>query len=92
MKFQSCSGRTSILSFAQSRAYLFPARGECGVYTSPMPKHTCICILFPAVMLEMVQHDSLRMDSLELLSRCNKHGNAEQLKITYSHITYKSNL
>lgn len=44
---------------------------------------TCICALFPAVILEIVQHASFRMLSLELLSKCNRLGSALQLRITY---------
>ena len=44
---------------------------------------TCICALFPAVILEIVQHASFRMLSLELLSKCNRLGSALQFRITY---------
>lgn len=44
---------------------------------------TCIWLRLPAVMLEMVQQASLRMDSLLLLSKCRRHGNAEQLRTTW---------
>jgi len=43
---------------------------------------TWIWALFPAVMLETVQHASFRIDSLGLLSKCKRQGNAEQFKIT----------
>lgn len=43
---------------------------------------TCICPLFPAVMLEMVQHASFRIDSLALLRRCSRQGRAEQFSTT----------
>lgn len=46
--------------------------------------HTWICALFPAVMLDTVQQASFLMDSLGLLSRCNRHGNAEQFRITWN--------
>lgn len=35
-------------------------------------------------MLEIVQHASFRIDSFELLSKCNKHGRAEQFKIIWN--------
>jgi len=44
---------------------------------------TCICALFPAVILEIVQHASFRMLSLELLSKCKRLGSALQFRITY---------
>lgn len=49
-------------------------------------KNTCICCLFPAVILEIVQHvslqiDSLQLDPLQLVSKCSKHGRAEQFSI-----------
>lgn len=44
---------------------------------------TWIWARFPAVMLDTVQHASFLMDSLGLLSRCSKHGRAEQFKITW---------
>ena len=46
------------------------------------PSVTCICVRLPAVMFEMVQHASLRIDSFVLLSWCMRHGSAEQLRIT----------
>lgn len=45
---------------------------------------TCICALFPAVMLEMVQHASFLIDSLALLRRCSKQGRAEQFNTTWN--------
>lgn len=47
-------------------------------------RETCICALFPAVMFEMVQHASLRIDSLALLRRCSRQGRAEQFNTTYT--------
>lgn len=43
---------------------------------------TCIWLRLPAVMLEMVQQASLRMDSLLLLSKWRRQGKAEQLRTT----------
>ena len=43
---------------------------------------TWIWALFPAVILETVQHASFRIDSLGLLSKCKRQGNAEQFRIT----------
>lgn len=44
---------------------------------------TWICALFPAVMLDMVQHASFLMDSLGLLNKCRRQGRAEQFRITF---------
>lgn len=44
---------------------------------------TWICALFPAVMLDMVQHASFLMDSLGLLNKWRRQGRAEQFKITF---------
>ena len=44
---------------------------------------TWICALLPAVILEIVQHASFRMDSFWLLRRCKRQGSAEQLSITW---------
>lgn len=44
---------------------------------------TWIWALFPAVMLDTVQHASFLIDSLGLLRRWSKHGSAEQFKITW---------
>lgn len=41
-----------------------------------------ICSLLPAVMLEMVQHASLRMPFFDELSRFSSHGKAEKLMMT----------
>lgn len=43
---------------------------------------TWICALFPAVMLDMVQHASFLMDSLGLLNKWRRQGRAEQFRIT----------
>lgn len=51
---------------------------------SPFNCITWICALFPAVMLEMVQHASFRIDSLALLRRCSRHGRAEQFSTTWN--------
>lgn len=57
----------------------------------PMPSHcpptppacfTCIWALLPAVIFEMVQQASFRIDSLGLLSKWSRQGRAEQLRIT----------
>jgi len=41
---------------------------------------TWICCLLPAVMLDIVQHTSLRIDSFKLVpSRCRRHGRTLQL-------------
>lgn len=45
---------------------------------------TCICALFPAVMLEMVQHASFFIDSFGLLRRCSRQGRAEQFNTTWN--------
>lgn len=44
---------------------------------------TWICALFPAVMLDMVQHASFLMDSLGLLNKWRRQGRAEQFRITF---------
>lgn len=44
-------------------------------------RSTCIWSLFPAVIFEMVQQVSLRIDSFGLVNRLCKHGNTEQLMI-----------
>lgn len=44
--------------------------------------HTCICARLPAVMLDMVQHASLRIDSLGLTSKLRRQGRAEQFRMT----------
>lgn len=49
---------------------------------------TCICARFPAVMFEMVQQASLRIDSLALLRRCSRQGRAEQFNTTYTTATH----
>lgn len=43
-----------------------------------------ICSLFPAVMLEIVQHASLRMPFFAELSKFSSQGNALKLMITCS--------
>lgn len=45
---------------------------------------TWICALFPAVMLEMVQHASFFIDSFGLLRRCSRQGRAEQFNTTWN--------
>lgn len=45
-------------------------------------QHTCICALFPAVMLEIVQHASFLIDSLGLLRSWSRDCSAEQFRIT----------
>ena len=42
-----------------------------------------ICCLFPAVILDIVQHASFRMLSLVADKRWRRHGRTEQLRITW---------
>jgi len=44
---------------------------------------TCICCLFPAVILDIVQEASFLIDSLGDARRCSRQGSAEQLRITW---------
>ena len=44
---------------------------------------TWIWSLFPAVIFEIVQHVSLRIDSFEAVSKVWRHGNTEQLIIIW---------
>lgn len=53
------------------------------IYVRVCVRLTCICARFPAVMFEMVQQASLRIDSLALLRRCSRQGRAEQFNTTY---------
>mmetsp|Transcript_47672 Transcript_47672/g.132280 ORF Transcript_47672/g.132280 Transcript_47672/m.132280 type:complete len:264 (+) Transcript_47672:362-1153(+) len=82
-----CSGRAPEVAFAIAHAASLRTLGEPSPYLMLFTSGgmmlasitAWICSLLPAVMLEIVQHASLRRDSFGLDMRASRHGSAEKL-------------